>query len=70
MEEEAITLLLLLKNRNSSASSPAGISKDIEAGVAFLRSQEEETYKLMIGPVIAYFITQLSLHNDKVTLVG
>jgi len=39
--------------------------EEVEAGVDFVRSQDEQAYKRMVSPVVAYFLTQLVTLNDS-----
>eukprot|EP01119_Soliformovum_irregulare_P009725 TRINITY_DN2339_c0_g1_i1.p1 TRINITY_DN2339_c0_g1~~TRINITY_DN2339_c0_g1_i1.p1 ORF type:complete len:262 (+),score=30.34 TRINITY_DN2339_c0_g1_i1:146-931(+) len=55
------TLIAFLRSHNTSWILS---SSDEEAGINFLRSKDEETYKLLISPVIASTLNQLVCFND------
>jgi len=59
------TIYSLFRRKNGEYTGPAGNSADVEQGIAFLRSQHEETYKQLIAPVISHFLHQLADINDK-----
>jgi len=59
------TVYSMIKRRNSEYTGPAGNSAEVEQAISFLRSQHEETYKQIIAPVAAHFLSGLVAQNDK-----
>lgn len=59
------TLLALIRRRNNLHTDAAGKEVDVPLGLSFLRAQNEEAYKVLIGPVIAYFLNNLVNQNKE-----
>jgi len=61
------TFLYYLQNGKSSSSYDGKNKEDEEYGIKQIRMQQEEDYKELVAPILAYFLTQLVLHNDQST---
>mmetsp|Transcript_24178 Transcript_24178/g.33900 ORF Transcript_24178/g.33900 Transcript_24178/m.33900 type:complete len:272 (-) Transcript_24178:184-999(-) len=57
------TLYKLLRGSRKRNSGISGV--EMEAGIDFLRSQDEEAYKVMVAPVLAVFFNELVGLNEK-----
>lgn len=57
------TLYKLIRGSRKRNTGISGV--EMEAGIDFLRSQDEEAYKVMVAPVLSVFLAELVGLNEK-----
>eukprot|EP01118_Nematostelium_gracile_P017784 TRINITY_DN7709_c0_g1_i1.p1 TRINITY_DN7709_c0_g1~~TRINITY_DN7709_c0_g1_i1.p1 ORF type:complete len:269 (-),score=38.24 TRINITY_DN7709_c0_g1_i1:111-917(-) len=65
IEDSLVTYYSVVKKSNSEKSAPAGSLADIEQTLCSLRSQNEESYKRLLAPIISFCLNSMVYENDK-----
>jgi hypothetical protein len=67
-KEDVGSFLSIVKRRNVQYARSAGVSAAETKELSGIRGADEESYKVLLLPLLAQILTQLVLANDKVLI--